>query len=177
MLQPLPTAPTPSKVLTRIRSLARSPPTPPSSRARPSRSPRPTRESPLPPFQSTYPNAPCSITVTNTDIHTVTDIIPVTITENVPVTVKVPVTEQKTVTGYSTVVVSAHQTVYQSSPLKEPTTVILPTKVTVTGKPGPGPSNTTTPAPPVSTAGADRREVVGPAMALFAGMVGAVVLL
>lgn len=91
-------------------------------------------------------------------------------------TVNVPVTEQKTVTGYSTVVVSAHQTVYHSEAPKPPTTVILPTKVTVTGT-VPAPSNTTTPAPPVSTAGADRREVVGPAMALFAGVVGAVVLL
>jgi hypothetical protein len=63
-------------------------------------------------------------------VHTVTAWIPVTVTTHVPVTVTVPVTSQETVTGYSTVIVSAVDTVYESSTLP-PTTVIVETSYTL----------------------------------------------
>ena len=92
-------------------------------------------------------------------------------------TVNVPATKQETVTAHSTVVADVPgSTVYNSTPLP-PTTVVLPTTVTRSPTPGtPTPSSTRTSATTsaVATAGAER---VGPAVALLAGFVGAVVLL
>lgn len=110
-----------------------------------------------------------SITITNTDVHTVTKVIPVTITEEIDYTVNVPMTSRQTVTAHSTVVVTESEVHYTSQPLG-PTTVVVPTSVTHSPLP---PINQTTGQPPVSTAGANS---LGPAAALAVGILGGLAL-
>lgn len=70
-----------------------------------------------------------SITLTNTDVYTVTEIVPVTVTEHVDYTIGVPVTSRQTVTGYTTIVVPQTDTVYASESL-EPETIVIPVTYT-----------------------------------------------
>lgn len=106
-------------------------------------------------------------------MYYVTEIIPVTITEEINYTVGVPVTDRKTVTGYSTVVVSASKVIYTSTSLP-PATVIIPTSVTaVPISTAPAVPSNGTSVSPIATAAANAH---GPAMALVAGMFGALAL-
>lgn len=106
-------------------------------------------------------------------------------TESVDVVVGVPVTTRQTVTGYSTVVVSYSNIIYTSEPLP-PTTINIPTTITAGPQPTysappvvtpPSNGTATTGAPPIATGGANSQQAMGPAVALVAGIIGAVALL
>jgi hypothetical protein len=116
-------------------------------------------------------------------VYTVTEVIPVTITEHVDYTVGVPVTSRQTVTGYTTIVipvsVTAPLTYTSAVTYTPPPVTYTPPPVDYTTPVYTPPANTTKPAiPTVSTGGANKdQKIMGPAVALVAGLVAAFVLI
>jgi hypothetical protein len=108
-------------------------------------------------------------TLTVTKAYTVTEVIPVTLTKAVETTVEVTIGAGETVTQRPTVYVTVNGTVSQVVS-KPPTTVIAPTTISTTAAP-------TTSSPVVATPNAAFVNQKAPAVALVAGLFGAVVLI